>query len=102
MSDLKRFDTGAVRGTDCDDVRHDLVPRAGLRRLAGVFARGAKKYGVGNWEKGIPLSDLLNHALTHIYSHLDGVEGEDHLAHAAANLMMAMHFSPEPTIEETK
>ena len=40
----------------------------------------------------MPASALLNHALRHINLWLDGEDTEDHLAHAAWNLMAAMHF----------
>jgi arginyl-tRNA--protein-N-Asp/Glu arginylyltransferase len=54
------------------------------------MAEGAEKYGTNNWEKGFPVSDILNHALSHIYSFLAGDQSEDHLGHAAANLLMAI------------
>jgi hypothetical protein len=35
--------------------------------------------------------DLLNHALRHIYRFLDGDRSEPHLAHAAWNVLAAIH-----------
>jgi hypothetical protein len=55
------------------------------------MAHGAEKYGAHNWEKGFPLDSILNHALVHIYRYLSGDRTEDHLGHAAANLLMACH-----------
>lgn len=55
------------------------------------MALGAKNYGERNWLKGMPVSRLLNHAIAHIFNHLSGDVSEDHLGHAAANLMMACH-----------
>jgi hypothetical protein len=55
------------------------------------MAHGAEKYGEGNWLRGMPVKFLLNHALGHIFQYLDGDRSEDHLGHAAANLMMACH-----------
>jgi len=55
------------------------------------MAEGAEKYGERNWEKGMPVKFLLNHALAHIYEFLAGDRSEDHLGHAAANLLMACH-----------
>lgn len=89
---LKQFDTGAVRGTDADCERWDLITPVGLRRVAITYAEGAKKYGARNWLKGIPASDLINHAIRHIYMWLGGDMSEDHLAHAAWNLLAVMHF----------
>lgn len=54
----KTFSTGAVRSTDAENERWDLIPPIGLRRLAETCAEGARKYGVNNWQKGIPASDL--------------------------------------------
>lgn len=55
------------------------------------MAHGASKYGEGNWLKGMPLAFLLNHALAHIHNYLEGDRTEDHLGHAAANMLMACH-----------
>jgi len=55
------------------------------------MAEGADKYGEHNWQKGFPVNDILNHAIAHIYNYLSGDRTEEHLAHAAANLLMAIH-----------
>lgn len=91
-----RFWTGAVRSSDAASVRYDLISPVGLRRLAETYAEGAAKYGERNWEQGIPATSLANHALQHIYRWLAGDQGgEDHLAHAAWNLLAAMHFEEQ-------
>ncbi len=103
---MVEFSTGAVRSDDAEKERWDLITPIGLRRIAETYAEGAKKYGEDNWKKGIPIRDLLNHAIRHIYLYLKGDETEDHLAHAAWNLLTAMHFEetrPElMNIEERK
>jgi hypothetical protein len=86
------FPSGAVRGTDANSVRFDLITPIGLRRLAETCAEGAQKYGDHNWQKGIPASQMLNHALRHIYLWLEGDRAEDHLAHAAWNVLGVCHF----------
>lgn len=86
------FPTGAVRSTDTDNVRFDLITPIGLRRLAETCAEGAKKYGDFNWQKGIPASEMLNHAIRHVYLWLEGDSEEDHLAHAAWNILGVCHF----------
>lgn len=93
MSDTRTFETGAVRSTDADGVRFDLITPIGLRRLAEVYQIGAKKYGEYNWEKGFPESSLINHALRHIYLYLQNDKSEDHLTHASWNLLTLIHFS---------
>lgn len=86
------FPTGAVRSADANDVRFDLITPIGLRRLAETCAEGACKYGDFNWQKGIPASQMLNHAIRHIYLWLEGDASEDHLAHAAWNILGVCHF----------
>lgn len=83
--------TGAMRSTDADKERYDLISPTLMRRLAETCAEGAKKYGPYNWEKGFPVSDLLNHALRHLYLYLSGDRQEDHLAHALWNVGAACH-----------
>jgi hypothetical protein len=87
-----KFKTGAVRSSDAAGVRYDLVSPIGLRRLAETYAEGAEKYGVGNWLKGFPASDLLNHLMKHIDQWRSGDKTEDHLAHATWGLFTLMHF----------
>lgn len=72
---------------------YSRISPAGLRRLAETHAEGTAKYGYFNWERGMPIGDLLNHAIAHLFTFLSGVDsGEDDLAHAAWNLMAAMHM----------
>jgi hypothetical protein len=87
----REYDTGAVRSGDCEQTRYDLISPIGLERLAQTYAEGAAKFGEFNWENGMPVTDLLNHAIAHIYKFLRGDRAEDHLAHAAWNLLGAIH-----------
>jgi hypothetical protein len=87
MCDTVKFPTGAVRSGDADETRFDLIPQVGLRRVAETCAEGAAKYGERNWEAGIPASVMLNHALRHLHLYLVGDAAEDHLAHAAWNIL---------------
>lgn len=73
----------------------ELIPPYGIRAVADVMTFGARKYGDRNWEKGIQASRLVGAAERHINSrmqgeHLDPDSNLDHLAHAAASLLMAM------------
>ena len=85
------YSTGAVRSADAECVRYDLISPIGLRAVAEACAEGALKYSDYNWEKGMPASDMINHALRHVYEFLEGDRSEDHLGHAAWNLMGAIH-----------
>ena len=86
-----KFGTGAIRSPDADNVRYDLVSPIALERLAMTCCEGSEKYSAYNWESGLPISDLLNHAIRHQYLYLSGDRSEDHLAHAAWGLFAAMH-----------
>ena len=86
-----KFGTGAVRSDTFEEFRYDLVSPIGLREVARACAEGAEKYGDWNWEKGMPAHDLLNHAIAHIYGFLSGDRSEQHLGHAAWNLLAAIH-----------
>ncbi len=89
--DTVRFASGAVRSSDAEATRFDLISPIGLEAVARTCAEGAAKYGDFNWERGMPAHDLLNHALRHIYRYLAGDRSEDHLPHAAWGLLAAIH-----------
>jgi hypothetical protein len=89
--DTVRFASGAVRSSDAEATRYDLISPIGLEAVARTCAEGAAKYGDFNWERGMPAHDLLNHALRHIYRYLAGDRSEDHLPHAAWGLLAAIH-----------
>lgn len=93
MSDAndKVFTTGAVRSGDRNNVRYDLISPIGLKRVAETYAEGAEKRGAHNWENGMPVADLLNHALAHLFDYLAGDRSQDHLAHAGWNVLAAIH-----------
>jgi hypothetical protein len=87
----EKFGTGAIRSNTVESFRYDLVSPIGLREVARACAEGAEKYGDWNWEKGMPVHDLLNHATAHIFQFLAGDRSEPHLGHAAWNLLAAIH-----------
>lgn len=126
--ELTRFETGAVRSTDASDVRFDLIPPKFLINLARAFAEdskdssfvppiridlipleflvglarlyaeGQEKYGEYNWQKGIPVEDLLNHGLRHVVLWMAGDRSEDHLLHAVWNFLTAWLFLDRPEL----
>lgn len=89
--EVTKFPSGAVRSTDANKYAYHLISPIGLRRLAETYREGSVKYGDLNCEMGMPISDLLNHVLKHIYDYLGGSRSEDDLSHAAWGLIMAMH-----------
>lgn len=90
------FPTGAKRSALVG--RYDLLSPIGMRRMAEAAADGVEKYEPYNCERGLGVLVYLNHALAHIYAYLGGDRSEDHLGHAAWNLLFACHseeVSPE-------
>ena len=86
------YKTGATRDQREGKGRFDLITPMMLRRLAGVYERGAKNHGDRNWEKGIPFSRLLDSALRHINQYREGYRDEDHIVQAIWNLACLVHF----------
>lgn len=87
----KQFETGAVRSKDAEGVSYHLITPIGLRAVAQAYREGEIKYSAYNCEKGFPAHDLLNHAIKHLYTFLEGDRSEPHLGHAAWNVLMAIH-----------
>lgn len=87
----QRFDTGSQRDTREGKGRYDLITPIALRRLAGVYERGAAKYDERNWEKGQPLSRYFDSALRHLFQHIEGKRDEDHLGQALWNVAAIIH-----------
>lgn len=84
--------SGAMREPETGKLRYDLIPPEPLRRLALNMTKGAEKYGVHNWNKGMPASRLLSAALRHIELARTGNQDEDHWAAAVFNIFGIMHF----------
>lgn len=86
------FDTGSRRDDQAGKDRFDLIPVPALRRLAGLYARGAEKYGEYNWEKGQPYSRLYASTFRHLMQWAEGETDEDHASAVAWNMMAVLHF----------
>lgn len=69
--------------------RCDLLPPLAVLEVAGVLKAGAEKYGDTNWHK-ITVGENINRAMTHLLAHLAGDATDDHLAHAACRVLMAL------------
>ena len=85
--DRTQFETGAVRDMGKGKGRMDLLPHRALIRVSKHYEAGADKYGVHNWEQGIPSHSFLDSALRHLAKYADGWHDEDHLAAAAFNVL---------------
>lgn len=86
----RQFETGAVRDMAEGKGRCDLLPAAALLRLSRHYEAGARKYSARNWEKGIPVSVMIDSGMRHLLKYLDGQTDEDHLTAAAWNILGAM------------
>jgi hypothetical protein len=93
-----QFDTGAVRSSDVDHLRYDLISPIGLRRLAERYHKGVVNYPEGNWLKGIPATNLIYHMMAHFEKYRSGDRTEDHLAALAWGAFVLMHY--EETMPE--
>lgn len=67
-----------------------------LRLMAQTQDEGNRRYGRGNWQKGIPISNLLSHAFAHILALQNGDINTEtpwqHIGHALWNLEKCAHF----------
>jgi hypothetical protein len=82
-----------------EGVKHDvgkppigLISRFFILGIARVLAFGARKYAAHNWRLGMAWSRAYDAALRHIFAWIDGEDldpetGENHLYHAACELM---------------
>lgn len=77
------FSTGMQRNASEGKPRYDLIWKPGLKRLAELYARGAKVYGDRNWEKASTQEEMDRFdesLLRHVFQLLEGDRSEDHMA----------------------
>lgn len=92
-SDEKQtFASGAMRDIDNDKPRYELIPVEALKRLAALYAAGAKKYSEDNWRKGMPYRRVYASLLRHMFAFAEGEKTEDHLASIVFNAMALMYY----------
>lgn len=72
--------------------RFDLIPYEPIKRVAQIYESGANLYGERNWEKGMPLTRLLDSAIRHTFKYIFGMDDEDHVAQAIWNIMGFMEI----------
>ena len=77
------------------NIELELVGDVNLDRalcvLARTLAAGWRTHRAGAW-RSKPLQEHLQHARKHLNLLARGSEGEDHLAHAACRLLMALEL----------
>lgn len=85
-----------IDGTLDPTLIHPLL----INRVEGVLARGAKKYGTHNWQRGNHLSRSLESLDRHRMQWDLGDTSEDHLAAMVCNIMFLMVH--ENTLQQGK
>jgi nucleoside 2-deoxyribosyltransferase len=88
---VQSFETGAERDSDENKSRPELISPVAEERLADWLARGAKKRGDRNWEKGIPLMRTVASLKRHLLKFQNHEADEDHLAAILCNAMFLLH-----------
>lgn len=84
----RKYATGSVRDSRKGKGRFDLIPLEPLRRLAGLYERGAEKYEPNNWKRGQPLmSSFFDSAFRHLADLQAGEPTEDHAAAVLWNVV---------------
>jgi hypothetical protein len=63
---MKEYDE--VRGLryNSDKLRYDLIPPLANREYAKVWTQALGKYPEGNWEKGMPWTEVIASAMRHL------------------------------------
>jgi len=95
----RKFKTGAVR--DTDENKEDYIESISwltLRRYALYMKSKEKKYGRGNWIKGIPIEEYEKSLVRHLQKYISNKyygtkieEEEDHLSAMLFNLQGLIH-----------
>ena len=86
------FATGAVRDSDDDKPRPELISPFALERLAHWLKLGALKYTPRNWERGLSIERCFASMYRHLLKYQMGEHDEDHLAGIFCNCMFILDF----------
>lgn len=96
---MRKFKTGAVR--DNDEGKEDYIETiswTAFKRYAQYMTGKKKKYGEGNFKKGIPVESYEQSLMRHVQKYLvnkyengDSEKEEDHLSAILFNVFGIMH-----------
>jgi hypothetical protein len=96
---MREFKTGAVR--DSDDSKEDYIETiswTAFKRYSQYMTGKKKKYGAGNFKKGIPIESYEQSLVRHLQKYLankyeEGTaeKDEDHISAMVFNLFGIMH-----------
>lgn len=96
---IRNFDTGAIRDTeDNKEDYNETISWTAFKRYAQYMTGKKKKYGAGNFKKGIPIESYERSLLRHVQKYMenkyeDGIveRDEDHIAAIVFNAFGIMH-----------
>lgn len=99
MSEVRKFETGAIR--DVDTTKEDYVETiswTAFRRYAQYMTSKKKRYGAGNFKKGIPIESYEQSLVRHIQKYMENryEEGivetdDDHISAIVFNCFGILH-----------
>lgn len=74
-----------------------MLPKEPLVQITRVLEFGEAKYDRNNWRKGLPYTSVIDSALRHLHSFLEGEDtdhesGISHIAHAATNMVFLLQY----------
>jgi hypothetical protein len=69
--------------------RTDLLCPTALMALSEVMARGAEKYGEGNWQLGMPWRKVIGPLLRHTFKFMRGEDTDEESGLPHVDLMLA-------------
>ena len=81
-------------------IKWSLVDWKSLEPMVRVLEMGAKKYAPYNWSKGMPVTEVSESLLRHMFAYLDGELDDneskiEHLGHVMCNCMFLIHIMRE-------
>ncbi len=81
------FSTGAKRQASAGKGLPTLLPPDALLEISKHLEAAATKYDSRNWEKGLPLSSILDSLFRHIFAELMGDTSEEHARAIGCNAL---------------
>lgn len=81
-------------------LKWSLVDWKSLEPMVRVLEMGAEKYAPYNWTKGMPVTEVSESLLRHMFAYLNGENtdpesGIEHLGHVMCNAMFLIHIMRE-------